>query len=100
MPCSVIGPRCSFTPVWRSVFGGGTQPAPLVLGDALFAVGGALGGFAALDARSGKILWSFPTDAPAFAPPIALGNAIVTADDSGVVRLFAPPSLGGRALAR
>jgi len=95
-----VGRGCSFTPVWRSVFGDRTQPAPLVFGDVLVAVGGHRGGFAVLDAASGKTLWSFATDAPTFAPPIALGNAIVTADYAGVVRLFAPPSLGGRAAAR
>ncbi len=92
-----VGPRCTFVPVWRTAFGSGTQPAPLLLGDAVFATGGDAGGFAALDARTGRIVWSFATDAPTFAPPIALGRAVIAADYGGVVRAFAPPALGGRA---
>jgi hypothetical protein len=91
-----VGPRCSFVPVWRRVFGSGTQPAPLVLGDVLFQVGGDAGGFALLDARTGAVVKTFAGAAPAFSPPTALGHAIVAADFAGVVRLFAPPSLGGR----
>jgi len=49
----------------------------------LFAVGGYRGAYAALDARSGKILSSFPTTAPMLAPSIAIGNLVVTADYAG-----------------
>src|SRR5262249_42974321 len=91
-----VGPGCSFVPIWRRVFGSGTQPAPLVVGDVLFQVGGVGGGFAVVDARSGAILKAFAASAAAFSPPIALGHAIVAGDFSGVIRLFAPPNLGGR----
>jgi outer membrane protein assembly factor BamB len=64
-------------------------------GDVLFIVGGRGGGYAALDARTGRELWSFPTDAFTLAPTIAVGNLIVTADYSGVVRVFGPPTLLG-----
>jgi outer membrane protein assembly factor BamB len=66
-----------------------------VLGDVVFAQGGFAGGYAALDARDGKTLWSFPTTAPTLAPSIAIGNLVVTADSSGTVRVFGPPSLRG-----
>jgi hypothetical protein len=90
-----VGPNCTFSPAWQTVTGTGTQPAPVVLGDVVFAQGGFAGGYAALDARDGKTLWSFPTTAPTLAPSIAIGNLVVTADSSGTVRVFGPPSLRG-----
>jgi outer membrane protein assembly factor BamB len=90
------GPGCTFTPAWQTATGRGTQPSPAVLGDVVVALGGDTGGVVALDARSGQTLWSAPTGAPVVAPPIGLGNLVVTADYTGVVRVFAPPSLGGR----
>jgi outer membrane protein assembly factor BamB len=89
-----VGAGCVFQPSWRTAFGRGTEPPPLVLGDALFAVGGFGGGYAVLDARTGRRLWSFATDGKTLAPPIVVGNLVVTADDDGVVRVFGPPSLG------
>jgi outer membrane protein assembly factor BamB len=89
-----VGPRCTFIPIWRRAFGSGTQPAPVVLGDVLFAAGGDAGGYAAIDARSGALLRTFATGgASTLAPPIAVGRRIVTADFDGVVRVYAPFSL-------
>ena len=72
----------------------GTQPPPLVLGDVLFADGGYSGGFKALDAVTGEVLFTFATNAPTFAGPSATGNLVLTADFSGVVRAFGPSYLG------
>src|SRR5262249_60198703 len=86
-----VGRGCTFTPVWRSAFGTGTQPAPLVLGDALFAVGGYAGACSMLDARSGKRIWTFETDADTLAPPNPVRNASVAARRGAAVRLLPPP---------
>jgi outer membrane protein assembly factor BamB len=90
-----VAAGCAFQPSWRTVVGLGTEPPPIVLGDVLFTAGGRGVGYAALDARTGRELWSFPTDAFTLAPTIAVGNLIVTADYSGVVRVFGPPTPRG-----
>ncbi len=90
-----VGPGCTFAPAWATVTGRGTQPAPVVIRDVVFANGGFGGGYAALDARDGKTLWSFPTSRPTLAPSIAIGNLIVTADYGGTIRVFGPPALRG-----
>ena len=89
-----VGAGCTFDRVWSTVTGIGTQPPPLVLGDVLFADGGYAGGFTALDATNGDVLYTFPTEAPTFAGPAAAGNLVLTADYDGVVRAFGPSYLG------
>jgi outer membrane protein assembly factor BamB len=88
------GADCTFARGWSTVTGVGTQPPPLVLGDVLVADGGYGGGYKALSAATGEVLWSFPTTAPTFAGPSAAGNLVLTADFSGVVRAFGPDYLG------
>jgi outer membrane protein assembly factor BamB len=88
-----VGPGCTFTPAWQTVTGRGTQPPPVLLGDVAFATGGSAGGYAALDVRTGKQIWTFATSAATVAPPIAVGNLVVTGDYAGTVRVFGPPSL-------
>jgi len=89
-----IGADCTFDRIWSTVTGIGTQPPPLVLGDVLFADGGFSGGFEALDATTGEVLFTFPTKAATFAGPSAAGNLVLTADFSGVVRAFGPSYFG------
>jgi len=89
-----IGPGCSFERKWATVTGLGTQPPPLVLGDVLFADGGYAGGYKAIDAATGQVLYSFATTAQTFAGPSAAGNLVLTGDFSGVVRAFGPGYLG------
>ena len=89
-----VGADCTFDRVWSTVTGIGTQPPPLVLGDVLFADGGYSGGYKALDAVTGAVLFTFPTKAPTFAGPSAAGNLVLTADFAGVVRAFGPSYLG------
>ncbi len=85
---------CTFANAWSTVTGVGTQPPPLVLGDIVFADGGYSGGYKALSALTGDVLWSFPTTAGTFAGPAASGNLVLTADFAGVVRAFGPSYLG------
>ena len=61
---------CVFGELWRTPIGDGNQAPPLVVNDVVFA-GGGVEGVYALDARSGKVLWTAPTDgAPTIAPLI------------------------------
>lgn len=89
-----VGADCTFEPAWSTVTGVGTQPAPLVAGDIVFATGGYSGGFKALDAETGAVLWSFPTGAPTLSGPSAAGNLVLAGDYDGVVRAFGPSYLG------
>jgi PQQ-like domain len=84
--------RCRLQPTWATVTGVGTQPPPLIDGDVVFTVGGIRGGFFALSARTGRMLWRFPTDAGTLAPAIAVGDLIVVGDSAGVLRAFSAPS--------
>jgi outer membrane protein assembly factor BamB len=88
------GSDCTFARGWSTVTGVGTQPPPLVLGNVLIADGGYSGGYKALSAATGDVLWTFPTTASTFAGPSVAGNLVLTADFSGVVRAFGPSYLG------
>ena len=89
-----VGPHCTFVKAWSTATGIGTQPPPLVLGDVLFADGGYTGGYKALDARTGQVLFSFATAGQTFAGPTASGNLVLTGDFDGVVRAFGPSWFG------
>ena len=89
-----VGEGCKFAPLWSTVTGLGTQPPPLVLGKVLFADGGYSGGYKALDAATGAVLFSYDTTDPTFAGPSADGNVVLTGDYGGVVRAFGPGYLG------
>jgi outer membrane protein assembly factor BamB len=52
---------CRFFELWRTAIGHGNQSPPLVVGNVVFAGGGAEGLYA-LDGRTGAVLWSAPTD--------------------------------------
>jgi outer membrane protein assembly factor BamB len=78
--------RCRFREAWRTAIGNGNQAPPLVVGDVVFA-GGGREGLYALDARTGGLLWTQPTDgARTFSPLIEARK-----------RLFAPVGSGIRA---
>ena len=81
--------RCRLKPAWATVTGIGTQPPPLIIGDVVFTVGGSRGGFFALSAFTGRMLWRFPTTVGTRAPPIAVGDQIFVGEDAGVIRAFA-----------
>jgi PQQ-like domain len=89
-----IGPNCAFKKTWATMTGVGTQPPPLVLGDVLFADGGYSGGYKALDAQTGDVLFSIETKGATFSGPSAAGNVVLTGDFDGVVRAFGPSYLG------
>jgi outer membrane protein assembly factor BamB len=84
----------SLPPRWLTATGDGNQPPPLVVNDLVFSPGGDSGGFTALDARSGRRLWTYSTDgAPTISPAIAAKNVLYAGDHAGILRAFqtAPP---------
>jgi outer membrane protein assembly factor BamB len=80
--------KCKFRLQWRTVVGVGSEPPPLVVGDVVVAAGGDGGGYTALEARSGRVLWRFKTSAATLAPVIAAGGRVFAADYGGVARAF------------
>ena len=87
---AALGPaeNCTFTIVWRAAFGSGSQAPPIVVGDVVLVDGGFDGGFAALDAGNGQLLWSYASDAPTVAPLVSVGGSVFGADLDGNVYAF------------
>jgi outer membrane protein assembly factor BamB len=83
-----IDEKCKFHYVWKKSIGIGNQPPPLVIGDIVFATGGDAGGYFALAARTGRILWRFPTTGATYSPPIAAGGRIFGAELDGTMHAF------------
>lgn len=93
---AAIGPGtdCTFTIVWRTAFGSGSQAPPIVVGDVVLVGGGSDGGFAALDGNTGHLLWSHATEQPTLAPLISVGGSVFGADVDGNVYSFAVTPAG------
>jgi outer membrane protein assembly factor BamB len=83
-------PGCGFRPIWRRSLGDGNQATPLVVGNALFATGGRPGGFFALNARDGSLLWSYSTEGRTVAGMISVAGAVFGVDTAGVLYAFDP----------
>ncbi len=58
-----------------------------MLGDVIFAAGGS-GGWSALDARSGEVLWHQDASSPTLAPPIAAAGRIFAGTYGGELDAF------------
>jgi outer membrane protein assembly factor BamB len=86
-----VDPGCGFRPIWQAVLGDGNQPAPLLIGNVVFATGGRPGGFFALNATNGKELWNFPTEGRTTAGVISAGGQVFGADTAGVLYAFSVP---------
>jgi glucose dehydrogenase len=80
--------HCRFQRLWKRSVGLGNQPAPLVIGDIVFALGGDRGGYAALAARTGRVLWRFATSSPTWSPAIAAGGWIFAGELDGTMHAF------------
>ena len=75
---------CHFEEIWRTSIGEGNQAPPLLVGDVVFA-GGGREGIYALDGRTGRILWSAPTDgARTFSPLIEARRTLFAPVGSGI----------------
>jgi outer membrane protein assembly factor BamB len=85
-----IGPNCTIVKRWFYPTGNGTQPQPLVAGDLVFTTGGTRGGFYALDADTGRLVWRFDTAAGTWSPPMAAGGVVVSGDLAGNLYGFYP----------
>ena len=83
-----IDKRCRFHYVWKKSVGFGNEPPPIVIGDIVFATGGDAGGYVALAARTGRILWRFPTAAATYSPVIAAGGRIFGGELDGTMHAF------------
>jgi hypothetical protein len=83
-----IDSKCRFHLRWKQRVGFGNEPPPLILGEVVFAPGGDVGGYTALAARTGRVLWRFPTDSSTWAPAIAAGGRIFAGEVDGTVRAF------------
>ena len=84
-----IDGKCRFHLQWTRQTGDGNVPQPLLVNDVVFSPGGDPGDFTALDARSGRELWTFSTDgAPTISPAIAVKNVVYAGDGAGVLRAF------------
>lgn len=86
-----VDPGCGFRPIWQAALGDGGQATPLVAGNVVLATGGEPGGFFALDAATGKQLWTFPTDGHTVAAIISAGGQVFGADTAGVLYGFSGP---------
>ncbi len=82
---------CSLRVVWKSVFGSGDQPPPIVVGDVVLDSGGASGGFGALS-EQGRLLWTYGTDAQTISPLIEVDGTVIGGDVDGNVYAFRVPS--------
>jgi outer membrane protein assembly factor BamB len=82
------GDDCTFQIAWRAAFGSGSQAPPIVVGDVVLVGGGFDGGFAALAANDGRLLWSYASDAPTLAPLASVGGSVFGADLEGNVYAF------------
>jgi outer membrane protein assembly factor BamB len=78
---------CQLRSSWQTATGHGTQPPPILLGDVLFAAGGS-GGFTAINATTGDVLWHEDTASLTLAPPIAADGRIFAGTYDGVLDAF------------
>jgi outer membrane protein assembly factor BamB len=85
-----VDPGCGFRPIWSALVGQGNQSTPLVVGNVVFATGGKTGGFFALNAAKGSLLWSSPTEGGTVAAMISVAGTVYGADTSGVLYAFEP----------
>lgn len=83
-------PGCGFRPIWSRSLGDGNQATPLVVGNTVFATGGRPGGFYALRAGTGDVLWSYPTGGRTVAAMMSVGGSVFGADTTGVLYAFTP----------
>jgi outer membrane protein assembly factor BamB len=90
-----VGSGCRLRVDWRSALGAGNQPPPLVVGDVVIDAGGSRGGFGALDARTGRLLWTFHTNTPTISPLIEVDGLVIGGSVGGTVIAFAIPDCHG-----
>ena len=80
--------RCRIHRRWQTSVGLGNMPPPLIIGDVLFAPGGNTGGYTLLAARTGRVLWSFPTRNKTWSPAMSAGGSIFAGEMDGTLHAF------------
>lgn len=65
------------------------------MGDVVVAAGGSRGGFGAVAARTGRLLWTFRTRTPTISPLIEVDGLVIGGDLGGSVFAFAIPDCHG-----
>jgi len=84
-----VASGCTIRQRWVTNVGVGNEPPPIVVGNVVIGAGGNTGGYTALNARTGEVVWQSSTDGvPTFSPPIAVADTIFAADLAGNVRAF------------
>jgi outer membrane protein assembly factor BamB len=81
---------CEFGELWRTAIGAGNQAPPLVVNDVVFSGGGNEGLFA-LDARTGKVIWSAGTDGAKTLAPLIEARGTVFAPAGSELRAYSLP---------
>jgi outer membrane protein assembly factor BamB len=90
-----VASGCKLRVAWKATLGAGNQPPPLVVGDVVIDAGGSRGGFGALDARTGRTLWTFRTKTPTISPLIEVDGLVIGGSIGGTVFAFAIPDCHG-----
>ena len=85
-----VGPGCTFTRVWGTAIGGGTQPQPLVAGRIVFVSATAVHELYAIDSATGRIVVGLDTGEAAYTAPMLAGNLVVVGSAGGAVEAFGP----------
>ena len=92
-----VAPNCSLPvrPTWTAPgIGRGPKTPPLIVDDLVFVPGGFDRSVVALDARTGRTLWTADLSGAVLAP-IAFGDgSVLVADTSGMLHAFGLPRLG------
>ncbi len=86
-----VGPGCALPtePTWTAGdVGDGPKPPPLLVADLVLVAGGNEPGIFALDAGSGRVLWSASVTDSEYAPPAFGDGQIVVGDTGGSITAF------------
>ena len=81
---------CVFGEFWRTPIGGGNQAPPLVVDDVVFG-GGGREGLYALDARTGRVIWSDSTDGGRTIAPLIEARGLLFAPAGAELRAYSLP---------
>jgi outer membrane protein assembly factor BamB len=86
-----VGPRCELPerPTWTAPgVGRGPKSPPLIVDDLVFVPGGFDRNAFALDARTGKVLWTVSLPGASLAPISYAGDEVLIADSAGNLHAF------------
>jgi outer membrane protein assembly factor BamB len=81
---------CTFKQAWLTRTGTGEQLPPLIVGNTVYDGAGGSPGIVALNARTGKVMWTWGTTGTASisTPMIEADGLIIAGDNTGALRAF------------